>query len=77
MIRIETKGIGNNGFQRIDGFVDDFHVISLRDGILDDNGNGIWTVGSSCCLATNVKQAKLMHECIGQAFAKLDELNTL
>ena len=77
MIRIETKEIGNNGFQRIDGFVDDHHVISLRDGILDDDGKGIWTVSSSSCLVTNVKQAKLMHECIGQAFAKLDELNAL
>lgn len=75
MIRIETEEIGNNGLQKICGFVNDYNVITLSDGILDNKGIGIWSVSDSCAIPVNLEKAKMMIECIRQVFAKLDEVN--
>jgi hypothetical protein len=74
MIEIRVYEIGKNGFQRIEGFVGKHHVISLSDGILGENGKGIWTVSSSSALSTNIEKSKLFVECINQTFKKLEEL---
>lgn len=48
--------IGNLSFT---GYVDNHEVIHISDHI-----QRIWTVGSSCCLPSNIEMAQLYVECM-------------
>lgn len=74
MIKIIETQIGENGKQRIKGYVDDKLVITLSDAILDDNGNGIWSVSSSCTLVSDVDTSKKYAECIQKSFESLEKI---
>jgi hypothetical protein len=73
-IQIKKESIGINGLQRMTGSVNGHQVISLSDGISDDDGKGIWSVAMTSTLPTELNAAKDYLECYNAVFSELQNI---
>ncbi|ULG00203.1 hypothetical protein QIT84_gp061 [Pseudomonas phage PP9W2] len=70
MSRASIEVVDHHRYTQINALVDGRDVMSISNNI-----GGVWMVGSSSCLPSDIRKSRAYVEAMSMAFEKLDEIS--